>query len=52
MPPGEFSSTTVTVRGDDDTTAFKSVLTFTFDTFHDHLSYPAPRRNRPSSTWK
>lgn len=52
MPQGEFSSTTVTVRGDDKTTAFKSVLTFTFETFHDLLSYPAPRRNAPSSTWR
>jgi hypothetical protein len=52
MPQGEFSSTTVMVRGDDKTTAFKSVLTFTFETFHDLLSYPAPQRNKPSSTWR
>ena len=47
----EASSTTVTVRGVDEITCFESVLTFTFDTFHDQLSYPAPKRNAPSSTW-
>jgi hypothetical protein len=46
----EWSSTTLRVRGNDDVNSFKSVMVFTFETFHDNLSYPSAR-NQPSSTW-
>jgi hypothetical protein len=56
VPQGvEFAEQRVTVRGDDEsgafTTGFESVLTFRLELLHDDQTYPAPQRNRPSSTW-
>ena len=52
VPEGkESDSTVVRIRADDGGTGFHSELVFTFELFHDQLSYPTPRRNTPSSTW-
>jgi len=47
----EWSSTPVKVIAYDEETGFRSILTFTFETFHDNLSYPS-ERNAPSASWK
>jgi hypothetical protein len=47
----EWASTTVRVAAHDSGTGFESVLTVTFELFHDGTSYPS-RRNAPSSTWR
>jgi hypothetical protein len=50
LPRGvEWASTPVYVRAND--SDVQSTLAFTFDLFHDHLSYPA-QRNAPASTWR
>jgi hypothetical protein len=48
----EFASQPFTTRANHSSSGqdFKSVLTFTFELFHDNLSYPAAR-NAPQSTW-
>jgi hypothetical protein len=53
VPPNkEFASQPFTIRADHGSSGqdFKSVMTFTFELFHDNLSYPAAR-NAPQSTW-
>jgi hypothetical protein len=50
VPQGvESASTSVQIQ--EDGSDLESVVTLTFELFHDDLSYPAPRRNTPRSTW-
>jgi len=52
VPQGvESVSQRITLRGDDGSTGFESVLTFRVDLFHDNASYPWHSRNMPSHTW-
>lgn len=47
----EWASTPAIVAASDHGTGFESTLMFTFELFHDNLSYPSAR-NAPSSTWR
>ncbi|MGH2586834.1 MAG: hypothetical protein ACRDJE_18105 [Dehalococcoidia bacterium] len=46
----DFASTPVLVDANDATQGFASTMAFTFEVFHDNLSYPSAR-NMPQSTW-
>ena len=51
VPAGrEWASTPVSVHAYDGGKGFDSTMTFTFELFHDNLSYPSAR-NTPQSTW-
>jgi hypothetical protein len=51
VPAGrEWASTPIAVDADDSQQEFRSTLAFTFELFHDNLSYPAAR-NTPQTTW-
>jgi hypothetical protein len=51
VPVGrDVASTPVTVNTDNLGKGFRSTMAFTFELFHDNLSYPSAR-NRPQSTW-
>ncbi len=47
----EWASTTVSLKANDPVGGLHSTLVFTYELFHDNLSYPAAR-NAPSSTWR
>jgi hypothetical protein len=47
----EWASQAVTIKGDDLGGGLHSTLIFTYEMFHDNLSYPSAR-NTPSSTWR
>ncbi|HZQ35205.1 MAG TPA: hypothetical protein VFD32_04680 [Dehalococcoidia bacterium] len=47
----EWASTAASIKGDDPVGGLHSTLVFTYELFHDNLSYPA-ERNAPSSTWR
>jgi hypothetical protein len=52
VPQGvEWASQAVTIKGDDLDGGLHSTLIFTYEMFHDNLSYPSAR-NSPSSTWR
>ena len=51
VPQGvEWASTPTSLRVADLGAGWDSTVVFTFELFHDNLSYPADR-NTPSSTW-
>jgi len=52
VPPGvEWASTTATLKADDRIGGLHSTMAFTYELFHDNLSYPSAH-NAPSSTWR
>jgi hypothetical protein len=51
VPAGqEWASTPMYLDASNGSQGFHSTMTFTFELFHDNLSYPSAR-NKPQSTW-